>query len=77
MKASSRRLVIEFRSRGGIDVWEIKASDEHPVDRRLDIAAVRVVGIAGQAPADFHRLSTKEGTPASFRLKTARSTISR
>ncbi len=52
------QLVIESRSRRGIAVWQIEASDDHAVDRRFDVAAVRVVGIAGQATAGFHRLGT-------------------
>src|SRR4051794_20260954 len=50
------QLVIELRSRSGIAVWQIEASDDHAVDRRFDVAAVRIVRIARQAPADFHRL---------------------
>ena len=49
-------LVIELGSRRGIAVRQIEPSDDHAV-HRLNVAAVRVIGIAGQAPADFHGLS--------------------
>ena len=62
------QLVIELRSRRGIAVRQIQASDDHAVDRRLDVAAVRVVGVARQAPADFHRLAPRARIATPFQL---------
>ena len=50
------QLVIEFRARRRIAVRQIEASDDQAADRRFDVAAVRVVGIARQAAAGLHRL---------------------
>ena len=37
-------------------VRHIEASDDHAVDRRFDVAAMSIVGVARQAPAGFNRL---------------------
>src|SRR5215213_817944 len=52
------QLVIEFGTGRGIAVRQIKAPDNQAIDSRLDVSAVRVVGIVGQTPADFYGLST-------------------
>ena len=46
------QFVVELRPGCGITVGEIDAPNDDAVDRRLDVAAMRVVGIAGEcAPA--------------------------
>ena len=50
------QLVIEPGSGRGIAVRQIETSDKQAADRRFDVAAVRVVGIARRTPTDFHRL---------------------
>ena len=49
-------LVVELRPRLGIAVGQIDRGDEQPLDRGLDIAALAVLGIAGQGIARQHRL---------------------
>ena len=49
------QLVIELRAGGRISVRQIQATNQHPIDRRLDVAAVRVIRIAGQAATRFRR----------------------
>ena len=52
MRASrsiQRKLVVEFLGPDRIAVGQIDRRDDHAVDFGLDIAAVAVVGIAGQA----------------------------
>ena len=43
------QLVVELRPGPRIAVGQVEAADQDAVDRRLDVAALRVVGIAGQA----------------------------
>ena len=50
------QLVIELGTGRRVAVRQIEAADNDPVDRRFDVAAVRIVRIAGQAAAGFHRL---------------------
>jgi hypothetical protein len=45
-------LVGELRARLRVAVRQVDARDEHPVDRCLDVAALRVLGIAGQFVPD-------------------------
>ena len=40
------QLVIEPRAGGRIAVGQIQATDQYSVDRRLDVAAVRIIWIA-------------------------------
>src|SRR5258706_12779506 len=42
------QLVVEFRTRRGIAVGKIEASDENPIDTRLDVPAMNVLGVARQ-----------------------------
>ncbi|SPA54885.1 protein of unknown function [Cupriavidus taiwanensis] len=49
-------LVVELRPRLRVAVRQVKAADQHACDRRLEVAAVAVVGVAGQAAAHFDRL---------------------
>ncbi len=51
-----RELVVELRSGGRIAVGQIEAGDDHPVHRRLDVAAVQVVRICGESSADLMQL---------------------
>src|SRR5208337_3919988 len=39
-----------------IALRKIEAADDHPVNRRFDVAALAVLGIARQAPPGFDRL---------------------
>ena len=50
-------LVIELRPRPRIAVGQIEVADQQAADRRLDVAALHVLGIAGQAAAGFDRLA--------------------
>src|SRR5208283_2949856 len=50
-------LVVELGPRRGIAVGQIKAADDDAVDTRLDVAAVRVLGIAGQAATTLDRFA--------------------
>ncbi len=50
------QLVVEFRSGCRIAVRQVEAADRQPVDCRLQIAAMRVFGIAGQTAAELRRL---------------------
>jgi hypothetical protein len=50
------QLVIEFRARRRIAVRQIEATDDQAADRRFDVPAVRIVGIARQAAAGLLRL---------------------
>ena len=50
------QLVIEFRARRRIAVRQIETSDDQAIDRRFDVAAVRIIGIARQTAADQRRL---------------------
>jgi hypothetical protein len=43
------QLVIEPRAGGRIAVGQIQATDQYSVDRRLDVAAVRIIWIPRQA----------------------------
>src|SRR4051794_18124314 len=49
------QLVVELRPRRRITIGNVEAADDQPIHLRLDVPAVRVVGIAGQAAASFHR----------------------
>ena len=51
------QLVVELRPGPRIAVGQVEAADQHAVDRRLDIAAVAVVGIARQAAPGLDRLA--------------------
>ena len=48
-------LVAELRPRPRVAVGEVEPGDEHARHRRLDIAALRRVGIVGQPAARLHR----------------------
>src|SRR5580704_375334 len=50
--------VIELGPRRRIAVGEIKAADDDAIDPRLDVAAVRVLGIARQAATTLDRFAT-------------------
>ena len=50
-------LVFEFRSGLRIAVRRIERGDEHAIHRRFDVAALRVVWIAGQSVAGQDRLA--------------------
>ena len=50
------QLVVELRPGRRIAVGQIEAADQHAVHRRLDVAAVRVVGVARQAAPGLDRL---------------------
>ena len=50
------QLVVELRAGRRVAVRQVEAADQHPVHRRLDVAAVGVVGIAGEAAAGLVRL---------------------
>ena len=52
-----RQLVVELGAGPRIAVGQIEVADQQPADRRLDIAAVARVGIAGQAAAGFDGLA--------------------
>ncbi|MNT43332.1 hypothetical protein D3C72_1797990 [compost metagenome] len=45
------KLVVEFGARSGVPIREVEAAHKHSVDRRLDVAALREVGIARQTSA--------------------------
>ena len=49
-------LVVELRPGRRIAVGQVEAADQHAVHRCLDVAAVRVVGVARQAAAGLDRL---------------------
>src|ERR1700754_777471 len=49
-------LVVEFRSRLRVTVWQIQAADQQSVDGRFDIAAMGIGVAAGQAAPRFGRL---------------------
>jgi hypothetical protein len=49
-------LVLKLRTRRRIAVRQVKAADQHTVHRRLDIAAMGVVRIAGQTALRLDRL---------------------
>ena len=48
--------VAELGSRIGITVWQVQTSNQHAINGCLDIAAVRVIGVARQAFAGQQRL---------------------
>ena len=50
------QLVVELRARGGVAVGEVQAADGDAADVGLDVAAVGVVRIAGQAAPGLLRL---------------------
>src|SRR5271155_6158777 len=50
-------LVVELGPRRRIAVGQIKAADDDAVDTRLDVAAVRGLGIAGQAATTLDRFA--------------------
>ena len=50
-------LVIEFRSRPRIAVGQIEIADQQTANRRLNVAALHILGITGQAAAGLHRLA--------------------
>ena len=52
------QLVVELRPRLRIAVGQVQAADDDPVHRSLDVAAMRVVGIARQAAPAFDRLAS-------------------
>src|ERR1700761_695623 len=51
-----RELVVELRPRLRIAVRQVQTADQQAIDGGLDIAAMRIVGIAGQTTAGFDRL---------------------
>src|SRR5690606_23401256 len=51
-----RQLVIELRPRRRVPIGQVEASNQHLADRRLDIAAVAVVGITRQLAPCYLRL---------------------
>jgi hypothetical protein len=50
------RLVVELRTGRRVAVRQIQASDQNAVDRRLDVAAVSVVGIARETAVGLYRI---------------------
>jgi hypothetical protein len=50
-------LVVELRSRLRIAVGRVEAADQHAADRSLDIAALHILGIAGEPPPGLDRLA--------------------
>src|SRR5512132_1237211 len=50
------QLVVEFRARRGVAVWQVETAYQDPMHGRLDVAAVTVVGIFGETTAGFLRL---------------------
>ena len=50
--------VVELGPRRRIAIGEINAADDDVIDPRLDVAAVRVFGIAGQAATTLDRFPT-------------------
>ena len=49
------QLVVESRAGRRISVGQIQATNQYPIYRCLDVAAVRVIRIARQATTRFHR----------------------
>jgi hypothetical protein len=52
-------LVVELRARRGIAVWQVKTSDGYAADGSFDIAAVKIVGVAGQTSSGLDRISAE------------------
>ena len=50
-----RELVVEFGSWLRVAIRQIETGDDDAVDRRFEIAALRIRDVAGQAAADFDR----------------------
>jgi hypothetical protein len=51
------QLVVELRSGLRIAIGQVQAADDDPVHRGLDVAAVQVIRIAGQAAPAFDRFA--------------------
>jgi hypothetical protein len=51
------KLVVELRAGLRVAVRQVDASDEDAIDRRFDVAALRVVGVARQRHAGQNRLA--------------------
>ena len=60
-----RQLAIELRTRPGIAVGQVEATDQHAIDGRFEVAAVAVVGIAGEPAPSFlgNAIAGQNGNP--------------
>ncbi len=51
------QLVSEFRARRWVAIWQVEAADQDTIHRCLDIAAMAVVRVAGQAAPCLDRIA--------------------